>query len=162
MLAMTVTSAHATIMAGESIPTADEQWRPAFLARIKLLQKSLYLPSLVLVTSTVTIFHFSSLPLDLLTDQSLKTALTNLTIGLTAFWGGMFTATLFATFAPAAMLLLRHTRAHQNGPAMPSDFGLWLYESVFVSIKKQVMNALMMIAPMLVGPLSSLLQKLSG
>lgn len=162
VLAVITASTFATVMASQPIPSADKQWRPVFLERIKLLQKSFYLLSLVLVSSTVTIFQFSSLPLDLLADQPLKATLTNFINGLTAFWGGMFTASLFATFVPAALLFLRHARNHQKGPAIPSDFGLWLYESVFVSIKKQMMNALMMIAPMLVGPLSHLLQKLSS
>ena len=161
VLAVITASTFATIMASQPIPSGDKQWRPAFLERIKLLQKIFYLLSLVLVSSTVTIFQFSSLPLDLLADQSLKVTLTNFINGLTAFCGGMFTASLFATFVPAALLFLRHARDHQKGPAIPSDFGLWLYESVFVS-KKQMMNALMMIAPMLVGPLSHLLQKLSS
>lgn len=162
VMAVVIASAFTTVMASAPIPSAVESWRPEFLARVKLLQKSFYLLSLVLVTSTITIFQFSSLPLDLLTDQPLKVTLTNFINGITAFWGGMFTATLFATFAPAALLLLRHARDHQRGPAVRSDLGQWLYESVFVSIRKQVMNALVMIAPMLVGPLSHLLQKLAG
>ena len=160
VLAIMIASAFTTVMASEPIPSADEQWRPQFLTRVKLLQKSFYMLSLVLVTSTVTIFQFSSLPLDLLTDQPLKATLTQFVNGMTAFWGGMFTATLFATFAPAALLFLRHARDHQKGPTVPSDLRQWLYESVFVSIKKQAMNALVMIAPMLVGPLSHLLQQL--
>lgn len=161
VLAVILSSAFTTVMASEPISSADAQWRPQFLVRVKLLQKSFYLLSLVLVTSTVTIYQFSSLPLDLLADQPLKATLTQFINGITAFWGGMFTATLFATFAPAAWLLLRHAKNHQKGPTMPSDLGQWLHESVFVSIKKQMMNALVMIAPMLVGPLSHLMQQLS-
>jgi len=162
MLAIIVASAFTTVMASESIPSDDEQWRSIFLARIKLLQKSLYLLSMVLITSTVSIYQFSSLPLDLLTNQPFKSSLMSFINGLTAFWGAMFTATLFATFTPAALLFLRHTRAHMNRTTVSHSFGQWLYESVFVSIKKQMMNSLVMIAPMLVGPLSHLLQNLSG
>lgn len=162
MLAIIVASAFTTVMASESIPSDDKQWRSIFLARIKLLQKSLYLLSMVLITSTVTIYQFSSLPLDLLTNQPFKSSLMSFINGLTAFWGAMFTATLFATFTPAALLFLRHTRAHMNRTTVSHSFGQWLYESVFVSIKKQMMNSLVMIAPMLVGPLSHLLQNLSG
>lgn len=162
ILAMIVASAFTTVMASESIPSDDKQWRSIFLARIKLLQKSLYLLSMVLITSTVSTYQFSSLPLDLLTNQPFKSSLMSFINGLTAFWGAMFTATLFAAFTPAALLFLRHTRAHQKRTTVSHSFGQWLYESVFVSIKKQVMNSLVMIAPMLVGPLSHLLQNLSG
>jgi hypothetical protein len=162
MLAMLSASAFTTVMASEPIPSADERWRPHFLARVKILQKSFYLLSLVLVTSTVTILLFTSLPLDLLADGILKTAFNKFINGITAFWGGLFTATLFAAFAPAVFLFIKQTLNHQKGLTAPSDLGEWLHESVFVSIKKQAMNTLMMIAPMLVGPLGSLLQKLSS
>jgi hypothetical protein len=162
MLAIMMASAFTTVMASAPIPSADKQWRPHFLSRIKLLQKSFYLLSLVLVTSTITILYFTSLPLELLDDKGLISALNKLFNGLTAFWGGLFTATLFATFTPAALILIKHARNYQSGPATPSGLGEWLHETVFVSIKKQMMNVLVMIAPMLVGPFSELLKSLSG
>jgi len=162
ILAMIVASAFTTVMASESIPSDDEQWRSNFLVRIKLLQKSLYLLSMILITSTLSTYQFYSLPLDLLTDQPFKSTLMSFINGLTAFWGAILTASLFAAFTPAALLLLRHTRKHMNRTTVSPSFGQWLYESVFVSIKKQMINSLAMIAPMLVGPLSHLLQILSG
>lgn len=163
ILAIMTASTFTTVMASQPIPTADMQWRPNFLARVKLLQKSFYLLSLVLVTSTITILYFTSLPLELLKDNNgLVAALEKFINGLTAFWGGLFTATLFATFVPAVLLFIKHTRQHQTGSATPSDLGQWLHESVFVSIKKQVMHVLVIIAPMLVGPFSDLLRNLSA
>lgn len=166
VLAMISASAFTAIMASTPMPSVDEQWRPNFLVRVSILQKSFYLLSLVLVTSTVTIMLFTSLPLELLAETedsgALKTAFKKFIIGITAFWGGLFTATLFAVFVPAAILLIRHTLHHLKRETIPSNLGEWLHESVFVSIKKQAINASMMIAPMLVGPLGSLLQKLSG
>lgn len=163
VLAMISASAFTTVMASESMPSADEQWRLHFLARIKILQKSFYLLSLVLVTSTVTILLFTSLPLDLMADGTSKNAFNKYINGITAFWGGLFTAMLFATFVPAVFLFIKHALDHQKGLIKTSsDLGAWLHEFVFVSIKKQAMNVLMMIAPMLVGPLGSLLQQLSS
>jgi len=163
VLAIIFASTFATVMASQAMPSPEEQWRPYFLSRIKLLQKSFYLLSLVLVTSTITILLFTSLPAELLdTKGSLVTAFGKFVNGITAFWGGLFTATLFATFVPAALLLLNHTRHHQSEAASSSELGQWLYDSVFVSIKKQTMNALVIIAPMLVGPFSELLRNLSG
>jgi hypothetical protein len=157
LLTIIMAISFSTIMAGEAIPSADEQWKPTFLARIKLLQKCFYLLSFILVTSTVSIFHFLSLPLELLADQPLKVTLNQFINANTTFLGGMFTATLFVTFAPASILLFKHAREHRRGPAVASNFTQWLHESVFESTKKQVMNALFMVAPMLVGPLSNLL-----
>ena len=162
VLAIISASAFSSVLASEPIPSADEHWRPCFLARIKIVQKSFYLLSLVLVTSTVTILLFTSLPSELLTDMALKAALNKYINGITAFWGGLFTATLFATFAPAVFMFIGHTVDHRKRSTSSSDLREWLHESVFVSIKKQVINALMMIAPMLIGPLGNLLQKLSG
>ena len=85
MLAVVVATAFTTVLASQSIPAADKQWRLHFLSRIKLLQKSFYLLSLVLVTSTITILYFTSLPLDLLADVQLKNVLGKLFSGLTAF-----------------------------------------------------------------------------
>jgi len=162
MLAIMTASAFTTVMASAPIPSADKQWRPHFLSRIKLLQKSFYLLSLVLVTSTITILYFTSLPLELLKDEGLINALTNFFNGLTAFWGGLFTATLFATFAPAVLLFIKHTHDHQTVQTTTTGLGQWLYETVFVSIKKQLMNVFVIFAPMLVGPFSDLLKNLSG
>lgn len=163
VLAIIVASAFTTVMASQAIDSPEEQWRPSFLSRIKLLQKSFYLLSLVLVTSTITILLFASLPTELLDAAGgLVTAFGKFVNGMTAFWGGLFTATLFATFVPAALILLKHTRDHQSEAASSSDLGQWLYDSVFVSIKRQTLNALVIIAPMLVGPFSELLRNLSG
>jgi hypothetical protein len=161
MLAIVVATAFTTVLASQSIPGGDKQWRLHFLSRIKILQKCFYLLSLVLVTSTITILYFTSLPLDLLADAQLKNALGKFFNGLTAFWGGLFSATLFATFAPAVVLFIKHARHHQTEPTPPSDLGQWLNETIFVSFKKQAMNVLVIIAPMLVGPFSELLKNLS-
>lgn len=162
MLAIVAASAFTTVLASQSIPTSDQQWRQLFLSRIKLLQKSFYLLSLVLVTSTITILYFTTLPQDLLADAQLKNVLNKLFGGLTAFWGGLFTATLFATFAPAVILFIRHARNYRMSQTPASDLTQWLYDSVFVSIKKQALNVLVIIAPMLVGPFSELLRNISG
>lgn len=162
VLAIIFASAFTTVMASQTITSNDEQWRPIFLTRIKLLQKSFYLLSLVLVTSTVAILLFSSLPLNLLTDPELKAVLGQFVTGISAFWGGLFTATLFATFAPAILLLTKQARDHNKRLTGPSNLGQWLNEFVFVSLKQQSMHALTIISPMLIGPFGSLLQKLSG
>ena len=160
VLAIIFASAFTTVMASQKITSDDEQWRPIFLSRIKLLQKSFYLLSLVLVTSTVTILLFSSLPLNLLTDLALKAVLSKFVTGISFFWGGLFTATLFATFAPAVLLLTKQARDHNETFTGPSNLGQWLNEFVFVSMKKQLMLALTIISPMLIGPFGGLLQNL--
>jgi len=162
ILAIIVASAFTTVLASQSISSADKEWRPQFLSRIKLLQKSFYLLSLVLVTSTITILYFTSLPQDLLTTSEFKQVLEKLFGGLTAFWGGLFTATLFATFIPAISLFVWQARHHQQRLKASPDLSQWLNESVFISFRKQAMNVFVIIAPMLVGPFSELLRNLSG
>lgn len=157
-----IASALNTVMAGEPMPTDDACWRIELLRRVGLLRKSLFISSLVLVTSTIAIFQFTSLPLELLADKAQKAALTGFVNGLASFWGGLFTATLLASLAPAAWLLLLQALRHLRSQSPHADLGSWLHETVFVSISKQLMNVLVVIAPMLVGPLGHLLQSLPG
>ena len=117
-LAIIVTSSFSTVMASEPINSTGELWRQHFLARVKLLQKCFYLLCLVLVTSTITIYQFSSLPIELIASNkdstSIIEAFRKFINSITLYWGGLFTATLFATFAPAVLLLFRQTCDYQK------------------------------------------------
>ena len=89
-------------------------------------------------------------------------------VGLSTFWGGLFTLTLLATFAGPAWQLLRHAegkgawRTADAGVEAAPDLGAWLQEHVFVTVKRQFGNIVSLLAPLLVGPLSSLLSSLTG
>jgi hypothetical protein len=142
---------------------ANPEWRTVFNERIKGLQKSLYALSMVLVASTIVITIFAHLPAGLFKDDSgFGSALSKYAIGLSTFWGALFSLTLAATFAAPAVLLLRHTHGYQSVATDAGDMQAWLHEHVFVSIKKQLVNVASLLAPLLVGPLSALLASFAG
>jgi len=148
----------------DALPAYDEApWRAVFDERVKGLQKSLYALSTVLVSSTIVITIFAHLPAGLLKDGSgLATAVSKYAIGLSTFWGALFSLTLAATFAAPVYLLLRQSYGYQSVCEDAADLQAWLHEHVFVSIKKQLVNVASVLAPLLVGPLSALLAGFAG
>lgn len=166
VLAIILATTFTIAMASQAINKAGAQWREQFLERVKNLQKSFYLMSVVLVSSTITILLFTSLPIDLLKDQVLIEALNKLFVSLTAYWGAIFTTTLFATFLPACLLLIINTTDHYyfyiSNTEQKNSFSQWLHESVFVSFKKQITHVFLIISPMLVGPINDLIKSIGG
>ena len=145
----------------------DREWRSAFTTRIKALQRSFYLLSLVLVSSTFTISLFSHMPSGLLNPKAtdhpvLAEAVTTYANGLVVLWGGIFTLTLILTFAPSAYLLLRGARRHEEVQESPAEFRSWLHAEVFVSTQHQLGNVVTMLAPLMIGPIGQLLGTLTS
>jgi len=137
---------------------ANAEWRTVFDQRVKGLQKGLYALSMVLVSSTIAITIFAHFPAGLVKNGSgLATAISKYSSGLSTFWGALFSLTLAATFAAPAYLLLRQAYGQQAAAEDGVDLGAWLHEHVFVSIRNQLVNVASLLAPLLVGPLSSLL-----
>jgi hypothetical protein len=151
------------------LPAAAEMseaaWREALDRRIKALQRSVYLLSTVLVSSTVTITLFAHLPSSLLLDTrdlALAGAVSKYTTGLSTFWGALFSITLIATFAAPALKLLGEAYGAERQAEDTADLQRWLQEHVFQSLKRQLATVFSLLAPLLVGPLSSLLSSVSG
>ncbi len=143
----------------------DSRWRASIESRVKELQRSVYLLSTVLVSSTVTITFFAHLPAGLLRNEKdlmLSTALSKYATGLSTFWGALFSVTLIATFAAPALRLVGEAYGAKNATQENANLRHWLHEHVFQSIKRQLFTALSLLAPLLVGPLSSLFSSLSG
>jgi hypothetical protein len=140
-------------------------WRETLEARVKALQHSVYLLSAVLVSSTITITQFSHLPVGLLAgkdgDLSIAAAAAKFAAGLSTFWGALFSLTLVATFAVPAMRLFEDAYGEPRAAAESADLQQWLDEHVFQSVKRQLGTVLSLLAPLLVGPLSSLLSSFS-
>jgi len=147
-----------------ALPDPDEpSWRDVVEQRTKALQKSVYALSAVLVSSTITITLFAHLPIGLFEDKSdLAKALSHYAGGLSTFWGALFSLTLVATFAPPTLLLLRRAYEQDASTGPVEDLRSWLHEHVFVSLRKQFVNAASLLAPLLVGPLSSLFSSLAS
>ena len=124
-----------------------------------MLQQSFYLLSAVLVTSTISIMLFFRLPVALAGgDGPARMALDAYAQGLTAFWGTVFTLTLFATFAPAALLLRRSAHRYRDRLNAPQEFQAWLTDHVPVTLEKQIRNLAATLAPLIIGLLGNFLQ----
>lgn len=140
-------------------------WRETLEMRIKALQRSVYLLSAVLVSSTITITDFAHLPVGLLAnkegDFALATAVSKYATGLSTFWGALFSITLIATFAAPALRVLREAYGEAGAVHDSADLQHWLNEHVFQSAKRQLGTVLSLLAPLLVGPLSSLVSSFS-
>lgn len=86
----------------------DAEWQTVFDKRVAGLQESLYALSLVLVSGTIVVTLFAHLPTALLKDGSgLAAAVSKYAVGLSTFWGALFSLTLVGTFAAPALLSLR-------------------------------------------------------
>jgi len=143
----------------------DPAWRDAIALRIKALQRSVYLLSAVLVSSTITITLFAHLPIGLVADSkelALATALSKYATGLSTFWGALFSITLIASFAVPALRLLGAAYGAEKAVGAGGELQRWLHEHVFQSLRRQLATVLSLLAPLLVGPLSSLLSSVSG
>ncbi len=142
----------------------EGQWRAALDARVQALQKAVYLLSAVLVSSTVTITLFAHLPVGLLPggSGSLAAAVSTYATGLSTFWGALFSITLVATFAMPALSLLGAAYGRESQARDSDDLRDWLQAHVFQSIRRQFATVFSLLAPLLVGPLSSLLSSVSG
>ena len=67
-----------------------------------------------------------------------------------------------ATFVAPALRVFKEAYT-EHGPVSDNpDLQLWLKEHVFQSVKRQLGTVLSLLAPLLVGPLSSLLSSFSG
>ena len=149
----------------------SEEWRAAFTARIEAIQRSFYVLSLVLVSSTFTIMLFTHLPSGLLNPEApgrpgLADAVNTYANGLVLIWGGIFTLTLIATFVPSAGLLIRAAKQHEETREeiheSAAEFRIWLHTQLFVSTKHQLGNVVTMMAPLMIGPIADLLGSLPG
>jgi energy-coupling factor transporter transmembrane protein EcfT len=143
---------------------SDPAWRDALDQRIKALQRSVYLLSAVLVSSTVTITLFAHLPVGLLSTggtPAIATAVSKYAAGLSTFWGALFSVTMVASFAAPVLRLLGAAYGAEN-LAGDAELQAWLREHVFQSLKRQLATVFSLLAPLLVGPLSSLLSSVSG
>ena len=167
-VAFTAAFAYAATSDPPSAPNARDRnsaaWRGSLENRIRTLQRSVYLLSAVLVSSTVTITVFAHLPVGLLgsKDGDIALAVSKYATGLSTFWGALFSVTLIATFAAPVLRVLKEAYADDGAARESAEFRQWLHDHVFQSVKRQLGTVLSILAPLLVGPLSKLLSSFSG
>lgn len=137
-------------------------WREQVEARVWALQHCIYLLSAVLVSSTIAIAQFAHLPQGLLVKGGdLDAAVSKYATGLGTMWGALFSMTLVAAVAVPALRLLDDAYGRDRDTADMADVRQWLDEHVFQSVKRQFVTVLSLLAPLLVGPLSSLVSSFS-
>lgn len=148
---------------------SEEKWLGCVRDQIQVLQQSFFLLSAVLVTSTLTATMLFYLPTETL-EPHIKAVvidpLSSYARGLAVFWGVIFTLILAAVFAPPAVILrqrIRRFAQRRDRVETASEFREWLKRlELTVSLEKQLGNVAVLIAPLLTGPIASLLQKLGG
>mgnify|MGYP006429580393 CR=1 FL=1 len=126
--------------------------------RVHVLLHCFYALSAVLVTSTLAAALFFRLPLHALEvvdkTQTLHTALNHYLSGLGTFWAAVYTLTLFAAFAAPAARIYMHVHTVVAGEGAGMTVAAWLRaQGLKLSLGENIKNALVLIAPLLVGPL---------
>lgn len=163
--ALIVALAVAGSVVGNLREAPESEWRERFIAGVNSLQICFFGLSAALVTSTFTASLFFQFPANLAAadEQMLKTAVTALSeyaYALTVFWGAVYSLTLVATFAPAAIVLRSEIRRHGQRSESPDEFSQWLAEKALVSPSKWFRNIVVMLAPLLFSAVGSLLKLL--
>lgn len=139
-----------------------------FRDRIQQLQQSFLFLSAVLVSSTLAASLFFHLPAEMFAfaaKSAQKGALLDYARGLTLFWGAVYTLTLLAVYVPPALILRERMRAfarERDGKRTPSEYRSWLAEhKLAFSIKESLGNVFALLAPLIAGPVGSILQALA-
>ena len=136
----------------------DQAGHARLVQRVHVLLHCFYALSAVLVTSTLAAALFFRLPLHALhkedATEGLHTALSSYLSGLGTFWAAVYTLTLFAAFAAPAARIYLHLQSVASGDGTGMTVADWLRQKgLTFSLAENIKNALVLIAPLLVGPL---------
>jgi len=145
-----------------AIPT--EEWRPSLpiiASHMNQLRTILNLGSLVLVGGILHMHAWLQWPAALIQDTHVQLAVSKTALAITVFWGTCFTLMLLATYGPAATKLSAQARQllNQEQPNEPiQNRQAWLKEhDLSITLGEQLPQIGIMLAPVLAGPLGSLL-----
>ena len=132
-----------------------------FTARVKLLLHCFYVLSGVLVTSTLTALLFFHLPVTALSaipgTNGLSADAASFASALGTFWGAIYSLTLFAVFVGPAAKIYVHVRTVLVGDEHGKSVADWLREhGLALSLAEGIKNVLVLVAPLLVGPVGDL------
>jgi len=146
-------------------PPHAEGWAASFRANVRIILRSFYVLSLVLVSSSLTALLFVQLPAGLvpttMAPPGFAAALASYTGSLATFWGGVYTLTLVSVFiGPMAVLYTRawrHVSDHTDG----HDLTAWLTDhGLNTSFPENIKNMIFLLAPLFVGPIGDLTKAL--
>jgi hypothetical protein len=161
------TVAVAVAVAGSVIGNLQQftvpDWQKRFDEGVKSLQFCFFGLSAVLVTSTATATLFFQFPVSFtIVETSTATVLTEYARTLAVFWGTVYTLTLVATFAPAALILRSLIRRYEQGAESSVEFKQWLTDKALISPIKLITTFLAALAPLLFGAAENLIKFLPG
>jgi hypothetical protein len=153
----------AAVGAAESAPVdpAEPDWERRFDQRLRRLQSAFRGASLVLATSAMSLMLFLRLPAPLLGAPG-DAAVSRFTLGLTVYWGVVMTMTLLALFLPPYLALRREAIRRHAASGAGQDAESWLDERQHRPMMRNLANLATVLAPILVGPVGSLVQSLLG
>ncbi|NBC49403.1 MAG: hypothetical protein GVY22_15805 [Gammaproteobacteria bacterium] len=149
--------------AAESIPTdtAAPDWERRFGERFQRLQNAFRSSSLVLVTSAISLMLFLKLPAPLM-GPSEGEAISRFASALTVYWGVVMTLTLLALFVPPYLAMRQEAISRHQIADTQQDLERWLDERQHRPLKRHLANLATLLAPVLVGPVGSLVQSVLG
>lgn len=159
-LVASMAAAAAASRVASPLPGDREHWQDAFKKRAEDLQLGFYLTTAVLITSTAAMMQFYNLPLEIVGGEELRAGFSAYAEGMTLFWGTIFTLTLLAIYAPTALELRRQLRGQETQEDDPGAFSSWVQKLDFLSVRRRLGNAFAILAPLLVGPVGSILEVL--
>lgn len=148
-------------------PTSEKKaFDPKFwAARMKYLKEVINYSSAYLVFGTLHMGVWLQWPAAMIHEEPLRQEVINLAHSITVYWGVCFTLMLILTYGPTAYFL--HSRAlevasrNQEGQTS-SECEKWLEDHhLTITLGKQLPQLIVMLAPVVAGPLSSTLAGLS-
>ncbi len=151
------------LAASSALATPKEEWRPTLYMVAKQmhrLRNTLNIGSLVLVTGILHMHAWLQWPATLMQDPSQQSAVSGAALAITVFWGTSYTLMLMGTYGPAATKLsaqARHMIKQEKQKGTIEDPQAWLKEhDLSITLGEQLPQIGIMLAPILAGPLGSL------
>ncbi len=154
----------AVLAAASAVAPPDEGQRldPDYLVtRIRYLKEVLNAGSALLVAGILHMDAWLRWPASLVGDKNLQDGVLGVSLAIALFWGTTFTLMLVATYGPAASYLGMRARELLREEALAekiADPDQWLKEhGLFFTLGEQLPQIGVILAPLLAGPLGSLL-----
>ncbi len=132
-----------------------------YMARLRSV---LYVGSIMLVTGVVNMGAWMRWPASMFMDVTEDSAIVGMALGVTTYWGAVFTLITIAAYVPAAMYLrtrgLELYRSEQPDTSV-ADQEKWLaQQGLTVSPGTQLAPIVAMISPLVAGPIGALFNTL--
>ena len=129
--------------------------------RMRHLREVLNAGSALLVTGILHMDAWLRWPASLVSDRDVQEPILGVALAITLFWGATFTLMLIATYAPATTYLGVQARKLLEDDVVfrtTHNPEQWLKDNgLFITLGEQLPQIGVMLAPLLAGPLGSLL-----